>query len=335
MKFELKNNRLFIVSYNGYFGHGLNVDNSLNIDILYQNLCENFDVKLIDVQDLLNMEIKNDDFFWITSHQNPDVKKYLNDISIGLFLDSQEQIIPSLKLYLSHDNKGIQSLLYNKGKDIGLINQQYKLDYCLINDNKVFKTISGAGGQGVSIVNNNKMKKKLLELRWRTITIFEMKMECKEFVKKIFSRNRISYSDYIRKRTPYVLQDFIPSLKYDYKVLVFMENVYVLKRNVRKGDFRASGSGNFEFVRPNKDLVSYALNVRSKVNTPFISLDIAELPESYHCIEYQATHFGPYTKINAKEYYRIIDNELIAFENTVSLEEEYSNALVKYIKNVI
>src|SRR5690606_8893478 len=68
--------------------------------------------------------------------------------------------------------------------------------------------------------------------------------------------------EYYRARIPYVQQQFVPNLKCDYKALVFMDKVFLLKRGTRKDDFRASGSGIFSFPEPSVELLNFALQCR-------------------------------------------------------------------------
>jgi len=48
-------------------------------------------------------------------------------------------------------------------------------------------------------------------------------------------------------RSKFIVQEFIPDLSNDWKVLVFWDKYYVLRRKNRPNDFRASGSGLFSF----------------------------------------------------------------------------------------
>ncbi|KJF91571.1 hypothetical protein UB42_01810 [Photobacterium leiognathi] len=298
--------KINIVTYQNYFGHHLKVEESLNLNVIKKELeAKNFNINIFDINELIKYGVNDNEFYWITSHQNTAVKKYLNDIVFSLFVNREEQLITSLKLYFAHDNKGIQSLLFNNGKSIELIKQKYYLSSLSedIDRKKVFKTIDGAGGQGVSLVDNSKIKKRVNKEKIISFNIYECKTAIKEKIKKIVKRND-KYASYVEKRVPYVLQDFIEGLDSDYKVLVFFKRVYVLKRNIRDNDFRASGSGKFSYIEPTDELLNYSLNLRENINSPFVSIDIAEVSKNkFKCIEYQATHFGPYTQLNAKYFY--------------------------------
>ncbi|EKG2058556.1 hypothetical protein O2N19_004786, partial [Escherichia coli] len=138
---------------------------------------------------------------------------------------------------------------------------------------------------------------------------------------------------YFQRYNPYVLQDFIPDLNSDYKVLVFGNKYYVLKRNVRDNDFRASGSGKFVFEDVSEKFLSFARKVIEFLHTPYASLDIVERGDGFGCIEFQCVHFGPYTQLNAEYYYEFKNGKWIREKNNYTLEQVYAEALVDFLKN--
>ncbi|WP_216603807.1 hypothetical protein, partial [Vibrio kanaloae] len=132
---------------------------------------------------------------------------------------------------------------------------------------------------------------------------------------------------------PIITQKKIDGVGYDYKALVFFDKVYVLKRNVRKNDFRSSGSGDFEFVEVEPNILNFADKFRRKLKTPYVSMDI--MKDTFgvlHCIEFQAVHFGPYTQINAPHYYMSVGGEWeIIRDEKKSLESDIVYAVDRFI----
>lgn len=327
---------LYFITIDDYFGHGLKVEDSLDVSEVSKCLAEKgIDSKVKDIRDISEIKLRENDYVWLSSHQNPDVKKYINDIAIGLFIENQNKLIPSLKLFLAHDNKGLQSMLYNSGREFGLIPQRYCMDGVSQNfeGKKVFKSISGAGGQGVSLTSADGLESKVLKMKSENTSKYECKLAIREFFKKIIKGSNFNnnYNSYIKKKALFVLQDYIKGLEYDYKVLVFYDRVYVLKRFVRDNDFRASGSGNFIFEIPSNELLDFCINVREIIGSPFVSLDVAETEEGYSCIEYQCTHFGPYTQINSKYYFSRKNGIWNRIEKENKLEQDYAYALNHYL----
>ena len=138
-----------------------------------------------------------------------------------------------------------------------------------------------------------------------------------------------SESHYTRR---FVLQPMVESANHDWKVLVLGAKLYALRRAVRKNDFRASGSGMFEFANAPASLLDYAINITSKLDTPFLSLDIIEQDGSCNLLEFQATHFGPYTLINAPHHYELKGGSWQTVEGKSVLEVEYARSLAEHIR---
>ncbi|ENU1228102.1 hypothetical protein [Providencia rettgeri] len=329
---------LYIVTFNKYFGQHLYAGSSLNIEEIKNILIEwKVKTELIELNDLINTGINKDDHYWITSHQNKDIKKYLNDVVLSLFINNKDNLITPIELYFAHENKGIQSLLYENGKGINLVNQNYYINSINIGSKSVFKMIDGYGSNGVRLVNNkNDIEKIIKKQNLLDTSISRIIEKTKQKIKKIILRksNKIPES-YQSERVPYVIQDFITGLKFDYKVLIFWNHVYVLERKVRKNDFRASGSGLFNFIEADKDLIIFCKKIRDKIKSPFLSLDIVKCKNNtYYCIEYQGTHFGPYTQINAEFYYEINSlNDVIKEKNINTLEHEYAYSILNHLRD--
>jgi glutathione synthase/RimK-type ligase-like ATP-grasp enzyme len=64
-------------------------------------------------------------------------------------------------------------------------------------------------------------------------------------------------------------QDFIPNNDSDIRIIVIEEKAFALKRFVRKGDFRASGSGNFSYAKEGMDVrcISISLEIAEKIKS--------------------------------------------------------------------
>ena len=121
-------------------------------------------------------------------------------------------------------------------------------------------------------------------------------------------------------------------LKGDYKVLVYYDKYFVLARQNRPHDFRASGSGIFSWpeVLP-EGLLDYALKVFSSFNSPFISLDIAFDGLRFHTLEFQFVMFGTFTLFNAPIYFeKSGDSWLCRYEKSI-LEEEYARSVSLFL----
>ena len=135
-------------------------------------------------------------------------------------------------------------------------------------------------------------------------------------------------------RNKFIIQQFIPNLQNDWKVLVYWDKIYILKRYTRKNDFRASGSGNFVFDKDFPiEILDYAFKIRQSFEVPQVSLDICFDGNSFYLIEFQAIYFGTTTLVKSPFYYQKIDNSWKCFDEESELEKVYVESIVNYIKS--
>lgn len=189
---------------------------------------------------------------------------------------------------------------------------------------RVLKTASGAKSSGVRIVKSQKELERLT--RQRPFGSFK---QIKSYLKE-YGR-RFKHHGYIREKVlfdKYILQDFVPNLSHDYKVLVYGHRVYVMKRFVRPDDFRASGSGNFVFLTEvSNDLLDVSLSICKELGLKMVSLDIVFDNDKYHLIEWQGLFYGTITAENAVVHWKKEDDKWYAITNKLSIEELYIESL--------
>lgn len=157
---------------------------------------------------------------------------------------------------------------------------------------KVFKLKGGSGSRNVRLIKNEKHAITLINKafgkgfsqssRWqglkeRARKVKEGKQSISHFIKGIGRLLIPTEYDRMRgKEKGYVyFQDFIPENDFDIRIIVVKNKAFGIKRTVRKGDFRASGSGNFIYDRMQFDLrcISIAFNVSEKLRSQCIAYD--------------------------------------------------------------
>jgi hypothetical protein len=323
--------KIKILHHQKYFGQSLPTFKSMDLNLLETSLQKlGFSTSLISFEELQNEIPSNDTFYLCGSHQNMDVKSYLDDV---LDLECFEnKIIPNRRLVKAHENKGFQGVL---AKALGLPyeEQLYFIEPQSLNETKVIKLVNGAGSGGVKLCNNNK------ELNAFLFKALALKLGVKRLAyflrAKFNSVRKINYHkealSYYTPKEKYITQDFVPDLTCDFKVLVFMDKLFVLKRNTKKGDFRASGSGLFDFIDAPNEMLEFAFQFRKELDTPYVSMDIIEKNNGYSCIEYQCVHFGPYTQMNSDFYYERQENEWVKLSNDTVLEELIADSVYNYL----
>lgn len=137
-------------------------------------------------------------------------------------------------------------------------------------------------------------------------------------------------------RQKFLVQAMIPGLAGDYKVLRMGERYYTLYRRNRPGDFRASGSGDFDFADlagADRDaLLDYAEQVSTIIGTPLTALDIAYDGKRFHLIEFQCLHFGTVTAEKSTGYHVRRDGGWGHVEETCDIEAVFCEAIVGHLR---
>ncbi len=133
---------------------------------------------------------------------------------------------------------------------------------------KVFKLKGGAGSINVRLIHDQKEAEKTIkqcfgkgfaQYRWQD-QFHENYNKYKEGkrtlrdvlrpIKYAFKKYPNEFSHYHQNEIGYAyFQDFIPNNHYDIRIVVVGDKAFYLKRLVREGDFRASGSGNLVYEK--------------------------------------------------------------------------------------
>ena len=331
----MKDIKIIIVTLpNGFFGSAGQSWQSIDVKEISRNFCNlGFPVITTTIEKVLSeVELNTCDFVIYTSSENGVMRQYVKDI---MYLVGQKScIVPNYDLLMAHENKGFQELL-RADKEFGDLNGCYNVDHLQLPHNYpyVYKGVAGAGSSDVELIKSKRNRDKVLFYKefsgFRRLVINFMRwVKLSEDEYRIYKYNK-------KKFSAYIVQDFVSSLEFDYKVLVFWDKFFVLKRNIRKGDFRASGSGLFEFEKPSDEVLNYAKNIFEKLDTPYASLDIVLLDGACKLIEFQSLNFGPYTLNNAPGFYFLDGGEWTYVEGRASLDNEFSRSLTLFVKETL
>lgn len=324
--------RVFFVTLpNGYFGSAGQSWLSLNVQNISSDIRKlGLEVYSTSIDRILSdYDLKSEDIVIYTSSENKVTRQYVKDTMY--LVNKKSNIVPSYDLLMAHENKGFQEL-YRKDKNFGNLDGFYHLDHMRLPEEYpyIYKSIDGAGSSGVELVKDSKKRSQLIKKKEKK----GLKRKAISFLRKIkLTKEQFSIYQYNKKNfNSSVVQEFINNLSFDYKVLVFWNKFFVLKRNIKPGDFRASGSGLFKFEKPSDAVLEYAGNIFSTLDTPYASLDIAVSESGCKLIEFQALNFGPYALVNSPGYYQIKDSEWCFIEEKSSLEQEFSRSLAAFIQ---
>ncbi len=286
--------------------------------------------------DFRNELLKGQIFLYCSSEDKDGFyKSYIEDIVLGLKL-AGATVIPDYIYLKAHNNKLFMEVLrdingQNKLKNIksyyfGTI-EDLKLNKDLFTHGEfVIKPAMGAMSKGVT--NGSGFTKILKQSKKISKSPFYIG-EIKDFLRKFIHSGYIRDSIFRRK---FMVQNMIQGLEGDWKILIYGDKYYVLKRKNRKNDFRASGGGllSYERVLP-EGLLSFSKTVYESFNVPNLSIDVGFNGESFYLIEFQSLYFGTYT-IEKSEFYFIKGKNGWEICNGQSiLEEEYARSISTYI----
>lgn len=309
----------------------------------------------VEIKNLHDLEFPTDYHGWYViypSSEDPGLfyKEFIEDILLRLELDGAI-LLPKFELFRAHHNKvfmeNYRTCLSKEYNSItgfafyGTDDLAQKLD----KNTKypvVIKTASGAGSSGVAIAHSKTEALKKAK-RMSTITYYSY---CDSRIRKIehflgVTKRKLQKQHVVEIpeiQMKMICQSFVPNLTCDYKVLVFGDKYYLLRRRIRKNDFRASGSGLLEFPKEltnvEKRVLSFAKGAYVQLDTPLLSIDIVDDGEKCHMIEFQCMNFGPYTLQYSEGYYQYIDGDWSKVVAKSKLEEEMAEAYIRYVRNL-
>ncbi|MDD2457659.1 MAG: hypothetical protein PHQ83_04020 [Eubacteriales bacterium] len=270
---------------------------------------------------------------------NGGTKSFVEDVL--LWLEKQGSIlVPSYHYLRAHHNKVMMELLRHSFLDSEMKTIQSRIfPSCKMALEHPFalpivvKSASGAGSHGVALAKTKKQFIRVVRsfsrlAGWDFAALFKIR----NFLRAFKRQGPVNYHN-----EKFVIQNFVPDLSGDYKVLVFNDHYFVLHRKNRQNDFRASGSGQFIAI-PSEEIqgvLNFARKCQTAIRVPFLSLDIGFDGRSHHLIEFQCVSFGLKALTLSTGYYESSDNGIWQFVEKQSLaESEFSRALIVYLQMI-
>jgi glutathione synthase/RimK-type ligase-like ATP-grasp enzyme len=169
---------------------------------------------------------------------------------------------------------------------------------------KVFKLKGGAGSSNVILVKNADHAKGLIRKSFgsghspfNSIEYFkdnykkwqQRKVPLIMVLKSIYRLfTKPEFVKVMGKEYGYAyFQDFIPNNTFDIKTIVIGDKVFAIKRNVRKGDFRASGSGSIEYDKSifSNEILNRSFKFAEKLKMDCVAFDFVFLSGTPKIVE--------------------------------------------------
>jgi hypothetical protein len=197
---------------------------------------------------------------------------------------------------------------------------------------KVIKRADGAGATQVAMAASRPDLLKTARAYSRTTTLIGA---AREYGKRALRPGYVPRSLHRRK---FVVQDLIPGLHGDFKVLRYGTRYYVLFRRNRPGDFRASGSGLSTFELPPEvsetALLDYARRIADRIGTPLVSLDVAFDGSRFHLIEFQCLNFGTLAAEGSAHHHILDQGVWRKVVEPCDLEIVFSDAIHRHLTDL-
>lgn len=247
-------------------------------------------------------------------------------------------VIPGYCFIHAHNNKvSMESLrsIYLSDTDNKIISEHFgtleefqkrslNFDYPV-----VIKGAEDAQGRQVLLGKNKYNTFKCIKHISRKRNYFK---ELKDQIRKYKHKGYLPESKY---RNKFIIQNFIPNLTCDWKLLIFGDIIFILRRGIPKGDFKASGSKyNYGFgskSTPPEGIFDFALKIFKTFNVPYASFDIAWDKKDFYLLEFQFVSFGSSTHLKSDCYYKKIDGEWKPHYNIVDLEYLYAFSIYSHL----
>lgn len=309
---------------------------SMDIDKLSHYFAQ-LDVDLI-VRRFADIDLRSqsyrDELVVYQSSEDRDLKykSYIEDLVLAMSLQGA-RLIPSFAALRAHHNKVFMELLRDlsgwpelqnlRARSFGTLEEL--LAAKLADGPVVLKRSDGTQGVGVMLARTDEERVRAARALSASPHLVD---DAKDLVKV---RTRPWHRKVSRHRRKFVVQEFVAGLTHDYKVIGCGSRVYVLRRDVRPADFRASGSGRWQWIEePLPELFDLAIEAQRVFDVPYASLDIAGDGRAFYIFEFQFLMFGTTTIEKAPCHFVKDGGEWRRHEDGLELEDVMARAVVAF-----
>lgn len=338
----MKNNITALTDYKGVFGQkwgDVPYRSGMNKNLLKKYFDElGYEIEFKKFSEIIfnENEIKDKLFLYTSSEDvGYHYKDFIEDVVYGI-QECGGIVIPDFKFLRANNNKVFMELLRKKYlADIDSIDSKVygaleEVDFNSISYPVVFKFAKGSMSQGVSLAKNKAELESIIKKKCRSRNIAA---DLRDILRKIKRKGYVRESLY---RNKFILQQFIPNLSFDYKVLVLGERYYIFQRPVREDDFRASGSGYKNYIYGSKvecpkGIFDYAKEIFNKLNVPHLSLDIAFDGSKFYLFELQVVYFGTVGHHCSDGHYYPSGNKWIFKNENIPFEKTYAESIAFHV----
>jgi hypothetical protein len=329
---------IFLTNYKNIIPQRNNEIEGLNLKLISEVLeVNNFSVEEITINDfILSLKETNSFkgiYFYYTSSQYPIYKSFIQDVLVQITLLGGI-LVPEMRHFMAHENKNFQELEKVRlgirspyGIPVGTYEEGVEI-LKQISYPTVLKKYTGFRSRNVRRANNIEEGKKVLSKMMEKN--FQFNSDSLYFIYRRLKNKK----HYPKKFGKVIIQEFIPDLTHDWKILVLGDKCLGGKRYVRKNDFRASGSKLYEMEEdPPENVLSFALKCKQELGCANASLDISENNGDLQLLEYQTMHFAILGG-DPDYYFEIKDDVWQKLPITEDIEYYMGIGIYEYIKTI-
>ena len=340
-------NILLLVDFHGRFQSSvLREDGSMDVGAI----CHLFSERgyRAQVRRFWEMDFRQESYRgWPVLYQSPEdpdlhYKGYVEDVLLAL--ESQGAVlIPPFHCFRAHHNKVFMELLRDLSSDervAGIRARTYGTLEDFLEDRRpqmgpcLLKPAAGAGSKGIVKLETGQDWARAVRRATRSPQPLSeaFKNLLRPWLRWLSRKYAMTHEEHSLYRAKIVIQELVPNMTHDYKVLIYGHKHYVLLRRNRKNDFRASGSGVFEFPeKPPAALLDFASAVFHRFQAPHISMDIGWDGRRFQLLEFQFVHFGNYTLQRSAWHFRQQSGSWQLVRESPVLEQEYVRSVTDFL----
>ena len=155
------------------------------------------------------------------------------------------------------------------------------------------------------------------------------------FLELVHRKRHPGYTNRSLHRRKFIVQDFIPGLGGDYKVLVFADKYFVVHRTNRRtisAPAAVAVSNGPMTCRPDCSISPRASF--DGFDVPYISLDVALSGHEWHLLEFQCVQFGPAALQQSEHYFAKDAGNWLRIKEKSSLEREFVRSVMLYLQKL-
>lgn len=269
-------------------------------------------------------------------------KNFLFDVLRGIE-NLGGKLIPGLDFLQAHENKVFMEILREtklpekyrtlNAQVFGTLEDLEKsLKKNLITYPCVIKKSSGSMSRNVALAKN---ENELVFAAKKMSSTYNFKANLKEIVR---TKKYVGYKPESSFQNKFIIQPFVENLTCDWKVLIYGNQIYMLKRNIKENDFKASGSG-LNYTAGSEsgfpiEYLDFVYEFYKLLSVPNLSIDFSLINNQPYVFEFQAISFGTSTQYKSKDYYEKTGDSWELKKNIWSQEEVYVNSIVSFIQQI-